>query len=134
MIVAQFVAPSKQALASPLEKYIGLSLFWMIFAVVFVFSGISSVLNRRRAPVCRQKELAAICGSSVALGLLAYAAGLWLFPYTSLNDLEFWCNVLNRHVLSLVPLAACHIALSLSPDFSSLSNPLNDKIDSGNTA
>jgi 4-amino-4-deoxy-L-arabinose transferase-like glycosyltransferase len=132
LFLAQFAAPSKQTLASPLEKYLGVAFFWVIFAFVFVFSGIRSILNRRTIPIGQQNELATICGFCAALGLIAYSAGLWLFPYSSLNDLEYWCNVLNRHILSLVPLAACHIALSLSSDSSCLPKPMSARIESGN--
>jgi len=115
MIGGELAQPSEQALASPLEKWLGLSLFWVIFGVVFVLSAIRAILHRYETPILRQNELATKCGICTVLGIVAYSAGLWLFPYTSLNDLDFWCNVLDRHILSLVPLAACHIALSLSP-------------------
>ena len=65
-------------------------------------------------PILRQNEMAAKCGLCAVLGLAAYSAGMRLFPFTSLDDLVSWINVLNRHILSLVPLTACPIALSLS--------------------
>jgi hypothetical protein len=131
MILAEFAKPSQQAIVSPVEKLLGVSLFWIIFAAVFMLIGVPSILKRLMTPFRRQNELATICGLCAALGLIAYCAGLWLFPYTNLNDFEFWCNVLDRHILSLVPLAACHIALSLSSDPQGLSKPASAMIVSG---
>jgi hypothetical protein len=132
MILAEFAKPSQQALVSPVEKLLGVALFWIIFAVVFLFIGLPSILKRLMTPIRRQDELATICGLCAALGLIAYCVGLWLFPYANFNDFEFWCNVLDRHVLSLVPLAACHIALTLSSNPQGLSKPTSAMIVSGN--
>jgi uncharacterized membrane protein YiaA len=123
MIGAELALSSEQSLASPLERFLGIAFFWVLFATVFVISAIRAILRRHETPILRQNELAVQCGICTVLGLVAYSAGLWLFPYVNLNDLGFWCNVLDRHVLSLVPLAACHIALSSNPAGKGLQEP-----------
>ena len=114
LIGGELAHPARQALATPFEEWLGVALFWVIFGIVFVFCAVRAIWRRNEIPILRQNEMAAKCGLCAVLGLAAYSAGMRLFPFTSLDDLVSWINVLNRHILSLVPLAACPIALSLS--------------------
>ncbi len=126
-ILAQLTKPSEQMVASPLESILGISLFWPLFLLTLIVSLIRFVpssrffphkramaLSTKKDPSSSPDGLAASCGLIVWLGLGAYAFGLYLFPYSDLNDLSSWSHVLDRHVISLVPAAACHMALAIS--------------------
>jgi hypothetical protein len=111
-IAAELMKPPDQALASPFETKIGISLFWPLFALALILSGFRAIIGLRKSG--SQDELMMKCGICATLGLCAYSLGLWLFPYWSMNDLAPWSNALDRQVMSLVPMAAYHLALAFS--------------------
>jgi hypothetical protein len=121
MIRREYGKPSEQTQATPVETILKLALFWPIFAASLLCSlsmKLASLLRSKnknsKLEHCRQDPLAIGCSLFASLGLLAYAAGLWLFPYSALEDLKSWVFVLDRHVLSILPIAACAIALTFS--------------------
>jgi hypothetical protein len=104
MVGAELLAPGAQMQASPMERHLGLAIFWP----AFMLATLTKLSALARHPLGGP-------GAGLAfLGLLAFAGGLWLFPYQDLADLgQNWAFALDRHLVALVPVAACAIACAL---------------------
>lgn len=106
MIGAELLLPVEQTRASPFESALGLALLWPSFAIALILLPC--------AP--RRDPLAWAAGLSALGGIALYAAGLWLFPYADLADLQHhWLYVLDRHLVSLAPAAAYAVVAALAP-------------------
>lgn len=106
MLARELFLPVEQTAVSPVEEALGVALFWPTFLVALAVLPFA----RRRDPLAWSAALTSV------LGFGLYAAGLWLFPYDDLADLQHhWIYVLDRHLIAVVPAAAYAIASVLAP-------------------
>ena len=105
-VVAELAVPGEQTRSSPLEEWLGLSLFWPLFALACLFA--RRLL--REDPMALRAALIAVAGTFV------YVLALAVYPDGDISDIiDHWTFALDRHAIAVVPMAARTLAGALGP-------------------